>query len=124
MEAFYQDLDQEGEGFLRIDLLEKIMIIFTPRTVIVMEDMINLLSWSNLNLVKVRRQMIRKIMLIREMISNIPKLPLRFHENKNSKLLMQCLMRQITRTLYLKAILLLNAVILKIHQDDMKINKG
>ena len=54
LEAFYQDLDQEDEGFLRIDLLEKIMIIFTPRTVIVMEDMINLLSWSNLNLVKVR----------------------------------------------------------------------
>ena len=39
---------------------------------------------------------------------NIPKLLLRSHENKNPKLLMQCLMKTITRTLHFKAILLLN----------------
>ena len=53
------------------------------------------------------------IMLTREMKMNIPKRLLRFHKNKNSKLLMQCLMRKIRRALHLKSILLLNTRILK-----------
>ena len=65
-------------------------IIFSPKAVIVIEKMMNMLSWSklrNLKLIKVGWQMIRKIILIREMIMNIPKLLMRFYEKKNFKTL-------------------------------------
>lgn len=95
-------------------------IIFSPKAVIVIEKMMNMLSWSklrNLKLIKVGWQMIRKIILIREMIMNIPKLLMRFYEKKNSKLLMQRLMRTITSNLEQ---LIWNTVVLK---NDMEINK-
>lgn len=52
-----------------------------------------------------------------EMIMNIPKLLMRFYEKKNSKLLMQRLMRTITSNLEQ---LIWNTVVLK---NDMEINK-
>ena len=90
-------------------------IIFSPKAVIVIEKMMNMLSWSklrNLKLIKVGWQMIRKIILIREMIMNIPKLLMRFYEKK-----MQRLMRTITSNLEQ---LIWNTVVLK---NDMEINK-
>ena len=105
--------------FLQIDLLEK-WGEFSPKAVIKIEKMMNMLSWSNLRnlkLIKVGWQMIRKIILIMEMIMNIPKLLMRFYEKKNSKLLMQRLMRTITSNLEQ---LIWNTVVLK---NDMEINK-
>ena len=122
LEAFYKDLDQEDKDFLGNRFIGEIGNDFYPddsgsdgRN-----DVSALVEESDESDMTNER----KIMLTREMKMNIPKLLFRFHENKNSKLLMQCLMRKISRKLHLKAILLLNTVILRNRQGNMEISKG
>ena len=122
LEAFYKDIDQEDKDFLGNRFIGEIGNDFYPddsgsdgRN-----DVSALVEESDESDMTNER----KIMLTREMKMNIPKLLFRFHENKNSKLLMQCLMRKISRKLHLKAILLLNTVILRNRQGNMEISKG